>query len=167
MEKIKKNAALIAAILFAVVGVCLMIQRVDSIVSSYKEYLDSKYKDYYSSFFECYSFPYFLIKIVEALAFIGLSVTLFIKNKKALILSAGIIALVRFYLLASSISWWEYYYVLPFCVYAALVCIIILSFKGNAIAKKFWFLPGVLQSIRVLIYVLLEVMSYAYYDYSF
>jgi len=125
----KSNFSLIAAIIYAVIAVYTIINRIVYVNSS--EYASIT-----------------AINIIYWIVLIGLAVTLFMKNKKAVVFAAGANALLNVYYLVEWFSLWNLFY---FLAYAVFVVIIILALKGNAVAKKIWFLAGALLFVGSMI----------------
>ena len=125
----KSNFSLIAAIIYAVIAVYTIINRIDYVNSS--EYASIT-----------------AINIIYWIVLIGLAVTLFMKNKKAVVFAAGANALLDVYYLVEWFSLWNLF---DYLAYAAFVVIIILALKGNAVAKKIWFLAGALLFVGSMI----------------
>lgn len=125
----KSNFSLIAAIIYAVIAVYTIINLIVYVNSS--EYASIT-----------------AIDIIYWIVLIGLAVTLFMKNKKAVVFAAGANALLYVYYL---VEWFSLGNLFDFLAYAAFVVIIILALKGNAVAKKIWFLAGALLFVGSMI----------------
>ena len=79
------------------------------------------------------------LNIIFWIAALGMAVTLFMKNKKAVVAAAGVNALLGAYYIISYFSLWN---LCDFVAYAGAVVLIALSIKGNSAAKKIWFVPA-------------------------
>lgn len=88
------------------------------------------------------------IDIIYWIVLIGRAVTLFMKNKKAVVFAAGVNVLLDVYYL---VKWFGLWNLFDFLAYAAFVVIIILAIKRNAVVKKIWFLAGTLLFVRSMI----------------
>lgn len=80
-----------------------------------------------------------VIFVIFWVAALGMAVTLFMKNKKAVVAAAGVNALLGAYCIISYFSLWNFCY---FLAYASVVVFVILTLKGNDVVKKIWFVPA-------------------------
>lgn len=116
-----KKYSLIAALCYAVITLYAIINRI--------VYVNNN-PDYAS--ITAFNIIYWIILI-------ALAVTLFLKNKKAVVVAAGANALLFIYYLTQYFSVWNLF---DFLSYAIVVVIIVLALKGNDVASKIWFLAG-------------------------
>lgn len=151
-SEIEKRSSLIAAIcyaIFAVYNVYIIINRIiwGSITA---------------------------LDIIYWIAVLGMAVTLFIKNKKAIVAAAGVNACYHAYWVISNAYYvikylefgsnWNIYLLCNFCffvAYAGVAALIILSLKGNAIVKKSWFIPAA----AMLLGYVVDWIHYEYFRY--
>lgn len=89
---------------------------------------------------------------------IGMAVTLFLKNEKAVIVAAGANVLYYVYNLISHNLVWILFYVVA---YVALIVLLVLTIKRNNVVKNIWFIPGA----AALISTLIMWLSYQYFSY--
>ena len=91
--------------------------------------------------------------------YIGLTTTLYLRNKKMMLIAACFICLTNlitslYWLVETSIiSMYCSEFILSFLAYAALVLLIFLSSKEDIKAKYFWFLPAVFIVVSVFRFV--------------
>lgn len=88
------------------------------------------------------------LNVIFWIAALGMAVTLFVKNKKAVAAAAGINALLGAYYIISYFSLWN---LCDFVAYAGAVVLIALSIKGNSTVKKIWFIPALVLLIGCVI----------------
>lgn len=158
-SEIEKRSSLTAAICYAIFAVYSVITR---IIVGWK---------YYGT----------ALTIIYWIAVPGMAVTLFTKNKKAIVAAAGVNACYHAYFVISNayyvIKYLEYGYrfycielfdlLYGFCffvAYAGAAALIILSLKGNAVVKKSWFIPA---AAMLLGYVASWILRYSYVYFWF
>lgn len=88
------------------------------------------------------------LNIIFWIAAPGMAVTLFMKNKKAVVVAAGVNACLGAYYIIRYFSLWH---LCDFVAYAGTVALIILFLKGNAVVKKIWFVPAVVMLMGCVI----------------
>lgn len=88
---------------------------------------------------------------------IGLTITIFIRNKKAVLISAGITGLA--YLL-SNIRYFPFYSILTLLSYITFIFVILLSGKEDKRVKRTWFLPSLLSIVSCIF-----IITYYHYDF--
>ena len=83
----------------------------------------------------------------------ALAVTVFMKNPKGVLCAAGIrsLAALLLFLRNAVHGFFDPAELSVFAAYAALIALLVLSEKGNGLAGKLWFVPGVLLGLRFLI----------------
>ena len=77
-----------------------------------------------------------------------MAVTLFMKNKKAVVAAVGVNDLLGAYYIISYFSLWN---LCDFVAYAGAVVLIALSIKGNSAVKKIWFVPALVLLVGCVI----------------
>ena len=87
---------------------------------------------------------------------LGMAVTLFMKNKKAVVAAAGVYALFVAYCINCYCNHWKISYfslwnLCDFVAYAGAVVLIALSIKGNSAVKKIWFVPALVLLVGFVI----------------
>ncbi len=121
-EKTTKIYSTVGAVLFTLLG-CYNIYH-------YIEYIpyfgDLDFKDIFYIVFEC-------------AVLIGFGVTLFLRNKKGILIVSAVKAALILYMLFRI---FDVYYVFYFAGYAGLVYISALAIRRNNIVRKAWFIPG-------------------------
>lgn len=140
--KKKIDYSLIAAIIYTVIAVCTIIEII-SIPDYRSVYLPKDIRNF--------SFMNGIIviqSIVNWIVLVGLPVTLFMKNKRAVAAIAGIQFSYRFFISVYSLRIWP---ILNSLDYAVLIGLIVLAIKGNKCAKKIWFLPCALFFSKTII----------------
>ena len=100
---------------------------------------------------------YIFLAIVTCIAYIGMTVTVFIKNKKAVLAFSVVNALITM----GMVKFAGNLYIGYFLSYAILSAIIVLNMKGNDVVKKIWFIPGVARFIFDIFYWIF----YSYFSY--
>ena len=129
-----KKYSLIAALCYAVITLYVIINRI--------VYVNNN-PDYASIT---------AISIIYWIILIALAVTLFLKNKKAVVVAAGANALYSIYYLIRFLTiYFSVWHLFDFLSYAIVVVIIVLAFKGNDVASKIWFLAGAIQLLGNMI----------------
>ena len=88
------------------------------------------------------------LNIIFWIAALGMAVTLFMKNKKAVVAAAGVNALLSAYYL---ISYFSLFNLCDFVAYAGAVVLMALSIKGNSAVKKIWFVPALVLLVGCVI----------------
>ena len=88
------------------------------------------------------------LNIIFWIVALGMAVTLFMKNKKAVVAAAGGNALLGAYYIISYFSLWN---LCDFVAYAGAVVLIALSIKGNSAVKKIWFVPALVLLVGCVI----------------
>lgn len=88
------------------------------------------------------------LNIIFWIAALGMAVTLFMKNKTAVVVAAGVNALLGAYYIISFFSLWN---LCDFIAYAGAVVLIVLSIKGNSAVKKIWFVPALVLLVGCVI----------------
>lgn len=88
------------------------------------------------------------LNIIFWIAALGMAVTLFMKNKKAVVAAVGVNALLGAYYIISYFSLWN---LCDFVAYAGAVVLIALSIKGNSAVKKIWFVPALVLLVGCVI----------------
>lgn len=91
--------------------------------------------------------------IISWLAPLVMAVTIFIGNKRAVLLAAGINICLWVYVIINFFNYLGFlqglFYDLrslgSFLAYAGILSLIILSLKGNAVVKKIWFIPAAIM----------------------
>lgn len=127
-----KEYAISTAICFVFIAVYKVIQSIDLYSNPYYFY---DWRDY-----------------LDLAIYIGLAVTLFLKNKYLVTIVFGINALfsVTFFDVHGG-SIYNFVYLLDLLTHIAVVVILVLSIKNNQITKKIWFIGGALVLVRTLI----------------
>lgn len=128
----KSHFSLMAAIIYAAIAVYNIINRI-----------------IYANSTEVVSITAF--NIVYWIVLIGLAVTLFMKNKKAVAFAAGVNALLYVYHLVVGVRSWTFFSMSNFCTYAVFVVIIVMAIRGNTVVKKTWFLAGTILLVGSMI----------------
>lgn len=88
------------------------------------------------------------LNIIPWIATLGVAVTLFTKNKNAVVVAVGINALLGVYNIISYLGLHE---LCGFIAYASAVMLIVLSIKGNSVVKKIWFIPACVMLLGYLV----------------
>lgn len=88
------------------------------------------------------------VDIIFWIATLSMAVTLFMKNKKAVVAATGVIALFRACLI---IRYFKLHDISGFVAYAIAVVLIIISIKGNSLAKKIWFVPACVMLLEFVV----------------
>ena len=88
------------------------------------------------------------LNVIFWIAALGMAVTLFMKNKKAVVAAAGVNALLGAYYIISYFSLWN---LCDFVAYAGAVVLIAFSIKGNSAVKKIWFVPALVLLVGCVI----------------
>lgn len=142
--KIKRKSSLIAAIIYAVYAVGSIISAINWV--NMPEYVIK---------------PEYVIatEIIQGVVLTGLAVSLFMNNKKAVIFAAGVNTLRRGYYL---VKWFNLMNLFGFLSYVVFVVIAIMTIKGNAVAKRIWFLAGSLLFVGVMI----DWIYYGFFKYN-
>lgn len=86
--------------------------------------------------------------VIFPIAALGMAVTLFMKNKKAVVAAAGVNALLGTYSIINYLSLGN---LCDFVAYAGAVVLIALSIKGNSAVKKIWFVPALVLLVGCVI----------------
>ena len=142
--KIKRKSSLIAAIIYAVYAVGSIISAINWV--NMPEYvIKSEYV--------------IATEIIQGVVLTGLAVSLFMNNKKAVIFAAGVNTLRRGYYL---VKWFNLMNLFGFLSYVVFVVIAIMTIKGNAVAKRIWFLAGSLLFVGVMI----DWIYYGFFKYN-
>ena len=128
--KKKIDYSLIAAIIYTVIAVCTILKIV-SVPSFRPAFLPDNRGAY--SIGNC---------IVNWIVLLGLPVTLFMKNKKAVAAIASVQFPYRFFISVCLLQIWP---ILNLLDYAVLIGLIVLAIKEKKCVKKIWFLPCALS----------------------
>lgn len=154
-SEIEKRSSLIAAICYTIFAVYNVIIRIRIIVGL--KYCDT---------------ALIIIYCIYWIAVLGMAVTLFTKNKKAIVAAAGVNACYQAYFVIKYLnvgSWRNSDLLYTFCffvAYAGVAALIILSLKGNAIVKKSWFIPAAAMLLGYLLGYVVPWIRYGYVYFS-
>ncbi len=127
------------------------------IILAMYNFIDWWMADYYHSDFQVLIGPVLLV---------GMAVTLFIKNKKAVAFAAGANALYYVILLIYAIYSYGVYLLsvaelLEVFAYSALIVISVTTSKKSQTIKKLWYVPGILFLLATIIYFFYWMFSIA------
>ncbi len=123
------------------------------IILAMYNFIDWWMADYYHSDFQVLIGPVLLV---------GMAVTLFIKNKKAVAFAAGANALYYVILLIYEIYSYGVYpllvcILLELFAYLALIVISVTTLKKSQTIKKLWYIPGILFLLATVIYFFIRM----------
>lgn len=103
--------------------------------------------------------PITALNIIFWIAMLGMAVTLFLKNEKAIIAAAGVNALLDLYYFVHYFSLSD---LLDFVAYASVVALLVFALKKNDVVQKVWFIAGAAMLLGLLIG---WIDDYGYFSY--
>lgn len=128
-------------------GVCYGINGLYTIITRITYALESDYA------------PITALNIIFWIAMLGMAVTLFLKNEKAIIAAAGVNALLDLYYFVHYFSLSD---LLNFVAYASVVALLVFALKKNDVVQKVWFIAGAAMLLGCLIG---WIDGYLYFSY--
>lgn len=128
-------------------GVCYGIKGLYNIITRITYALESDYA------------PITALNIIFWIAMLGMAVTLFLKNEKAIIAAAGVNALLDLYCFVHYFSLSD---LLDFVAYASVVALLVFALKKNDVVQKVWFIAGAAMLLECLI---VWIDDYGYFSY--
>ena len=135
----KKPYALMAGVCYGIKGLC-------NIITHITYALESDYA------------PITALNIIFWIAMLGMAVTLFLKNEKAIIAAAGVNALLDLYCFVHYFSLSD---LLDFVAYASVVALLVFALKKNDVVQKVWFIAGAAMLLgRLIVWI-----DYGYFSY--
>lgn len=127
-------------------GVCYGIKGLYNIITHITYALESDYA------------PITALNIIFWIAMLGMAVTLFLKNEKAIIAAAGVNALLDLYYF---VHYFSLSGLLDFVAYASVVALLVFALKKNDVVQKVWFIAGAAMLLgRLIVWI-----DYGYFSY--